>query len=339
MKKRIERKTAFLYPTFAEMDRETVLITNDLITNINLVVRAANDSIKNILSQGGFSFINCFPTVLMKPISEESTVNIDSNNVRICILQYNDIDYSENYSSLINDYNLGTSDISHLVAISIQDRDQKVQFEVDPQSRFDVVVKTNIDRLKLVLVAIMLDISLYHYFLQSNLLSDRKCFNKIKLKYISNFWKEELYNLYGIRDSDSLPSYLPISWKYAAKFERYKAKDSRREQILSLIDDYANFLLNSIAYEVVFNENGRIANNPSNDSIKNLSLVQDYISKKYIDSKDKKISFIIPDNATEIDQINMIEYCTDDFNKIRSWMNKELEDIESYQIITAFERK
>ena len=338
MKKRIERKTAFLYPAFSELDRETVLITNDLITNVNLVVRAANDSIKSILSQGGFSFINCFPTVSMKPISEESTAHVDSNNVRICILKYNDIDYSENYELLINDYKNGRSDISHLVAVSIQDRDQKVKFEVDPLGHFDVIVKSNIDRLKQVLIAIMLDISLYHYFLQSNSLNDRKDFNKVKIDYISNFLKEDIYNSYGVMGDEKLPSYLPISWKYTTKFERYKTKDSRREHILSLIDFYASFLVNSIAYEVVFNEHGRIADNPNNETIKNLDVVQNFITKKYIDGEAQKISFIIPDNATEIDQIIMIEYCKDDPNWVHSWMNKELEDIGSYQIITAIER-
>lgn len=338
MKKRIERKTVFLYPAFSGMDRETVFITNELITTVNFVVRAANDSIKNIMTQGGFPYINCFPTVSMKSISEDTTTYLDGNNVRICILKYNDIDYSGNYESLIKDYKSGRSDISHLVAVSIQDRDQKVQFEVDSAKDFDVVVKSNMDRLQHVLVAIMLDISLYHYFLQSDSLNDRKDFNKVKINYISDYWKEELQSLYAIKEKYSLPAYLPFSWKFATKYERYKLEDQRLKQVGKVIDDYATFLVNTIAYKVIFNNRGSIADNPTNKSIKNFNLVQEFVTKTYNEEKRQKISFIVPDNATQIDQINMIDYHEEDSNRVCSWMKKELEGMGSYQIIIA-ERK
>jgi|GEM_PF-4689412 len=336
MKTCIERETVFLYPSLSELDRKQVLITNELITNVNLIVRAANDSIKEILSQGSFAYINCFPTVLMRSVSEDSTIRIDNNKARICILKYNDIDYSDNYESLINDYRSGRSDISHLVAVALYDREQKPQFDVDSLGHFDVIIKTSIERLQHVLIAIMLDISLYHYFLQSDALNDRKDFNRKKLEYI--FANDELFSQYGIKNKKDVPTYLPISWKNILKYERLRTKESRQEHVSTLIDDYANFLLNSIAYNVTFNENGRIANSSYDPLIKNFDLIQEFVEKTYCDSHAKKISFIVPDNATTIDQINMIKYNDDAPDSIESWMNKKVENIGAYQIIIAHER-
>ena len=336
MNNKLERKTVFLYPDFGNLPREDVFRTNILITKINFVVNSANDLIRQILSGGNFSFLNCLPSVTLQSVFEEEKADIDCNNVRICITGYNDIDYSANYKKLVHEYQSGRADISHLVAIHITDKSQKAQFIYDKQGNFDVIIKTDLDHLRIVLLSIMLDISLYHYFLLSDELTFRRDFNKIKFHYIfSNDLNEQYSTLYGLTLNEEEEVYLPISYNGINKLERRTNPDSRKDLIQSLINDYAHFLFVSLSVELIVNERGSIEIGPKKEKIHNYSILEKYINLNYAC---KDMFLLVPDNVTESDTDVVIQLEQDN-GMVKSWVNKDFENIKGYQLIRVTGRK
>lgn len=337
MEKKIDRKTVFLYPDLATLTRKEVCLTNALITNINLVVDSANALIQNILCSGNFSFINCMPTVLMTSVCEDFKKNkVECSNVRICISAYDDIDYTENYAHLINNYKTGCSDISHLVAVHISDKFDKTQFTHDNAGNFDVIVKTNLDYLENVLVSIMLDISLYHYFLLSNDLSYRRSFNKIKYEHLLKTPSNILENIYGFNPQNQKLIYLPISLGDVSQLENYTTVALRHNFIDELINNYANFLATTTATKIECNERGSIINASQHASIKNYSAIESYI-RNAPPQKNKMYYILVPDILTKNTPISMIQY-NEETGKVSTWIKKEFEDICSYQIIQVIWR-
>jgi len=334
MNKKFERKTVFLYPNLAELSRDNIKTTSRLITNINMVVNSANDLIRRILASGNFAFINCLPTVLMTSVCENKEASIKCNNVRICISNYNDIDYTENYKQIITEYKNGCADISHLVAIHISDKDSKTQFLHDANENFDVIVKTNIDHLENILVSIMLDISLYHYFLLSNDLSFRKQFNRIKYDFIKAYMADDLKNAYGLKTNDDNLVYLPISLGHVLKLDRYSKETSRAEFIGELVEYYANFLIKVLTIKIERNERGSIRQ-PSNPAITdNYDAIEDFV-RQHIDVKEYFI--IVPDNVTEKQPIVMVNY-NNKSNRVSTWIDKNFEHIGNYKILQVVEK-
>lgn len=331
----LERKTVFLYPELRNLERSEILLTTSLITDINLVVDSANNTIRQILSSGKFSFINCLPTVFMKSISESSEACIDCNNVRICIAAYNDLDYTDNYRQLIDEYHNGKSDISHLVAIHISDKVTKAQFSKDKNGNFDVIVTSNVDHIENILVAIMLDISLFHYFLLSNELDFRKKFNEIKYNYLVGCQEQsELYATYGIKSLPDGSIYLPLSLPFVTRLDRFTNEENRIKFIGELIDHYANVLIKLLPYKVECNNRGNLINNPNDKSLKNYDAICDFVKKN---RDNKKFFIIVPDKLTEKSDILMIQYDLKN-DKVTNWINKDLENIGSYQIVEVVER-
>ena len=66
--------------------------------------------------------------------------------------------------------------ISHLVGLRICSSSSQVKFTEPNGLPFDVIIETGLEDLEAILVSIMLDISIYHYFCLSNDLLYRKNF-------------------------------------------------------------------------------------------------------------------------------------------------------------------
>lgn len=334
VKTEFERKTVFLYPETESMQYEQLLATHELVTNVNLIVYSANDLIKSILTSGNFSFINCLPSVSMQSISEDKQSFKDCNNVRICISGFNEIDYTDNYSNIISQYQRDCSDISHLVAVHITEKASKPKFSIDSKNNFDVIIESSLEHLENVLVAIMLDISLYHYFLLSDDLQKRKMFNKLKFDYLcSNTSQQEQTKIYGAKLDPNSPIYLPFSLKSVMKLSARSKKETRSEAIEELVNEYAYFLAETVSYKILINERGSILNPVEHTELKNRSLIEDTIQKNI---KYNKYLILIPENLTETATPIVVEFNTD--GGIVSWMNKELETSTSYQIIKVFKK-
>ena len=334
MKQEFERKTVFLYPESERLEYEQIKTTNRLITNINFIVYSANNLIKNILTSGNFSFVNCFPSVMMHSICDEIQEFHDCNNVRICITGYNTIDYSRNYLNIIEKHKNNSSDISHLVAIHIRDKLNKPKFLVDVDQNFDVKIESDLEHLENVLVAIMLDISLYHYFLLSDDLLKRKQFNIIKFGYIcANNSTQDQIKIFGVKLENDNPIYLPISLKHVVKLSGRTNKGRRNEVISELVDNYADFLAESLSVKLEVDEQGTIINCQDFNNSDVLRIVEKAVKEN---ANAEKFLIIIPENLTEKDDCIVVKYETD--VGFVSWMNKERENTSPYQIIMVIKK-
>ena len=212
---KIERKTIFLYPNTEELDIKQFENTNSLITSLEKIVYISNSYIESLLCSGCFAFIKCKPSVDMKCIGQTIEEYSDYSNVRICVVSYNGIDYSSSYTNVIEEVKNGKSDISHLVGLSINSKNKKLRFFKDDSNSFDALIESNLDQLEKLLAAVMMDITLYHYFLLPNEISFRKTFNSKKFDYIVyNYQEDELKRIYGdcLNKEDKI--YLPFSMKY-----------------------------------------------------------------------------------------------------------------------------
>ncbi len=336
MKREFERKTIFLYPEISTLGYDQLLMTNELITNINLVVYSANDLIKTILTGGNFSFINCLPTVFMQSVCEDkSNSDDDITNVRICISGFNDIDYTENYEKIIQKYKNETSDISHLVAIYINQKATRTRFIPDPKNQFDVIIESNLENLENILVAIMLDISLYHYFLLSGDLKKRKDFNLYKYEYVcSTFSQQDQEKIYGNQFVKEQKLYLPLSLKAVKALSIRTNKDRRTQTITDLISEYANFLADIVSHKIEINESGSILNPNQHKSLLHYNQIEQIIKNNH---SHNKFLIIVPDDLTDTNKEIVLPYISDN-EKINPWISKDNEDIGTYQIILVSKR-
>lgn len=257
----LERKTIFLYPKGDELEKDSYKVTSHLIKRIKKITFISNRTIKEILYGGCFSHIKCKPLVEMKCISQHNESVLDCSNVRICIAKYNGIDYKSNYNSVIKSAKENRNNISHLVALYISNSKQKPIFRVDEQGDFDAIVETDLDHLDSVLLAIMLDISLYHYFQLSDDIEDRKDFNTVKFNYIlSSYNIEEFEKIYGKNTNHDSPFYLPFSLEDVTELRGITNRIHRNKIIKVLITKYSQFLIDCFSTKVVLDKHYYISN-------------------------------------------------------------------------------
>lgn len=325
----LERKTFFLYPSLETLKMDQLKQTNNLIASMNFIVASSNDLIRSILTGGNFSFIDYLPSVLLKSVNDDNTTFIDCKNVRICIVGFNNIDYRSNYNKVIDEFKSGTSDISHLVAIHIIDNEKHPRFIHDDNECFDVLIRTSIDDIENVLVSIMLDISLYHYFSLSTDLEKRKNFNVKKYEYLcNNITPDEQKDIYG-QAFDETPIYLSLSLKNINKLSRRKVRESRSEAINELIKDFDCFVLSSLSYKINCNDRGSILlPGIHKENILHFGDVQDYI-RTHIDKQQYYI--LVPENLTNDTHIYMIEY-DHSIDSIKEWVGYAAQS-GNYQLV------
>lgn len=331
----LERKTVFLYPSLADLKPDEIKLTNNMIASMNFIVNSVNELIRAVLTGGNFSFIDYLPSVLLKCVTDDKPSNLDCKNVRICIVGFNDIDYKSNYKKIINEFTSGKSDISHLVAIHIEDREKTPKFVFDDGESFDVLIHTSMDALENVLASIMLDISLYHYFSLSGDLDKRKAFNAEKHNYLrTTLTPEKQKDIYG-QAIDERPIYLSFSLDRINTLSRRKKHDRRSETIDGLIRDFECFILSALSHEVKCNNHGSIINpDEHRDSIHNFGDIQDYIRDH---KSDEQYYIIAPHNLTDTASLYMINY-DHDFASTKDWVGVAAKAGE-YEIIKVIKVK
>ena len=202
------------------------------------------------------------PKVHMECISRITPQSIDYQDVRICIAKFKSVDYTANYSELIREYKDGQRDISHLVALHIVDSTSQTfvpRFYIDPANNFDVIIETGLKDLKGILMSIMLDISLYHYFSLSDKLPDRKKFNGVKHKHLTS-QLDKAKEIYGNISIGNQQMYLPFSYK-AFRDKQFDASGvDLTANILRLQKEYCLFLGTELGTPITFNSRGSIIN-------------------------------------------------------------------------------
>lgn len=328
---RYRRNTAFLYPDLEKCTPGERLNTLQLIAQITAKVTSANNTLMELIDGGNFSFVNCMPTVHMECVSDASITPEDYENVRICVSQFDQHDYTAGYKDLVNAYRTGMAKISHLVALNITSRPQKTSFSEDKNKQFDTIVTLNLNHLESILVSIMFDISIYHYFGLSNDLPDRKQFNEIKFTYLSNKYDFRFQSEnYGQRFPQN-PIYLPGSLPEVRKLKLQVGQENSQKIVKDMLDSFATFLAeSSIAIHIEKDSDGDMVG-PHSLLPSDLSDQVQKIIRKYKNSPKFAIIFL-KDSTGNI--ISKVVECLNNGN-FPCWIEKSDEMHMLYKIVSV----
>lgn len=325
------RDTAFLYPNLVDISSEERLRTLGLISQITAIVNLANRELAELVDGGTFSFVNCMPKVHMECISDVVENFTDCDNVRICVTSYNSYDYTNNYDALIQRYRHGKTGISHLVALRITGHPQKVQFTPDKNDQFDAVITTSLDYLETILVSIMFDISLYHYYGLSNHLPERKRFNETKYNYLlQKYTAKEQEDIYGNAFSE-IPIYLPISLPEVRKIDRRIRSDSRQNAVDDMLDAYATFLANSDLSIAIYKDHDGNILQPWDQIPKDITKTVEDVVRNHKDLEEYVIIFL--NGSTGNHKPIVLQY--GEGGKIPCWIEKSCEGKNIYKIVSV----
>lgn len=316
----MERNTAFLYPDLASENQKERRCTLNLITSLTAIVQSANRQLKNLIEGGSFSFVKCMPEVQMHCITEEMDVLDDLDNVRICVTRYDGHDYTLYYDKLTREYVSGHTRISHLVALDLYSTTCHTQFSRDENKQFDAVISTCLETLEAVLVSIMFDISLYHYFLLSDDLIERKKFNEIKYDHLIKNLTDSEKKVYGTESLVDGPIYLPFSLPEVKVINRRTKNENRQEMVKKLLQRYATFLARSTSLKIKKDQKGNIKD--SSDSLpQEIQRTVESVLKEHTNSDEYVIVFSSDSTNNLTHQV--LEF--DESGSLPSWITKDSE--------------
>ena len=316
----MERNTAFLYPDLASGNQEERRYTLNLITSLTAIVQSANRQLKNLIEGGNFSFVKCMPEVQMHCITEELDVLDDRDNVRICVTRYDGHDYTTYYDRLTSEYVSGQTRISHLVALDLYSTTRATQFSRDDKKHFDAVISTCMENLEAVLVSILLDISLYHYFLLSDDLIERRKFNETKYNYLIDNLAFSEKKVYGIESLTGGPMYLPFSLPEVKVINRRTKNENRQEMVKKLLQRYATFLARSSSLKIIKDQKGNIKD--SSDSLpQEIQRTVESVVKEHTNFDEYVIVFSSDSTNNLTHQV--LEF--DESGSLPSWITKDSE--------------
>lgn len=182
-----QRKLLFLYPetltncTLLELD-EIMKLSEDL----DYIANDVNEFVKDVTETYLTKETTLLPKIECLPVSDFKKMLTEFHDVRVCLVKYNDVDYSSCYTDIVKTYHNNQQDISHLISLTIDTsiKDNEIFWNNDCENNFDVNVKTNLNQLNVVLTSIIMDIIFYRYFKLSDDLTQRKSFSELKRDYI-----------------------------------------------------------------------------------------------------------------------------------------------------------
>lgn len=303
------------------------MLMPDIITSVSL----ANSEFRHLVEGGQFSFVNCMPTVHMQCVDEDDYEMLEHpENIRICVVKFDNYDYTKNYRKLLDHYKNGKIEISHLVALYITSHQQKIKFEQDASEEFDAIISVGLDSLTKVLLAIMFDISLYHYFLLSDGFEQRRDFNRHKYKYVSELYgrpdQEELFggDLPLLSDDIGVKLYLPISWAEVKPIKKSHKDESRQKAIGRMLQTFANFLADELSLGVLVDAEGKI----TNCSAQLPEEISDIVKKTVCEQKDADTEYLMIFFEDSTKLLHLLEEPLVQFKKdgkFPCWINKSHE--------------
>ena len=242
-------KTLFLYPKLGELSQDKQIEILDLIIQLKTIVNISNKKIAKILRDSSFSYTRCLPSVTIEELCSEIFKNENAERIRVCVIGYNESNYTEFYTDICNKYMQNKLNISHLVGIKINTNTETVKFYKNGDSQFDVIIETGLSDLENILVSIMLDISIYHYFALSNDIQYRRTFSELKMKGI----KEAPYiNEYGENIDLKTIKYLPFTYPFVKKIANNSEAIS--EVINDIVNNYFDFIKRYVCISVCLNK-------------------------------------------------------------------------------------
>lgn len=245
------RSMLFLYPEYENFDPKKQGIITSLLSDLKIIINTTNFNIKKILRDGSFAYIRCLPYIEIEEINRTPTQKM-KDLVRVCVIGYNDQSYEDSYSEICQGYANNTLDISHLIGLRITTDSNEPSFSKPKNSFFDVIIESNLCDLESVLISIMLDTSLYHYFYLDDDIKARKEFSTIKVQGITKIGKMEAYGM--ISNGEEI-SYLPFSYPFVKEyFTVIDSLDNACVNITNnLINSYFDFIKDFLCVSLDFN--------------------------------------------------------------------------------------
>ncbi len=261
MTEKNQRKMLFLYPNELKTDDlKNIRSIMRLSPDLKEIVNSVNHFIKQISEKIGET--QCPSKIQCTSVSNYEKVVTEYHNIRLCLVQHNDIKYNNIYNKIIDAYKHNSSDISHLISLSITSHKyklgEKTKWKYDPQKDFDINIETHLNYLEYILSSIMLDIIFYRYFKLSNNLSERKKFSKEKKDYILNLKYNDnkiIQKYYGSNITElNKTSYLSLSYPLVLE-HCCNNSISLDDLIHFLLEDYWNLIIKTLFVEIELLEN------------------------------------------------------------------------------------
>ena len=334
----VENRTVlFLYPDFENYDTAEQKLITKLISDLKIIINYSNNRIGKVLQDGSFSYIRCLPFIEMEEATKQPTPEL-VDLVRVCVIGYDDKNYESIYSNICEDYVRNKLEITHLVGLKIVSNMESIRFTKPAKSPFDVVIETNLRNLDLILISIMLDTSIYHYFSLSEEVKYRKNFSTIKIDGI-----KESNNLedYGEIIEISNINYLPFSYPFVKRYFslRGQNKNEQSKDITDeLIKEYFSFIKNWVCTSIDYNTR-KERMNPYQSEIKpNIKKSLDTIVKYEIIKPGKTYLVAINMNIEEIteDSINnkgvFVIEVSDLDSALHDWLSLFNEPLTNYSL-------
>ncbi len=234
------RKVLFLYPNIEDFsdntDREKIV---DLVNSLYYIIADANKFVTQAFSSDVFVNSRYIPVIEAQAVNkmQDDFCEDDIHGLRLCVTSFDNCDFSDKYNKLISKKKLDENDISHLLSLKLFSNSKKYSWKACEGEAFSAVVETGVNELTQVIVSVMLDIALYHYFKLPNRLDYRQSFGLTKKDFIdASLSKQQMKSVYGsAADKREGIRYLPISLQYI---------DSIKEdfsQMQGLLDDFTGF--------------------------------------------------------------------------------------------------
>lgn len=246
------RTVLFLYPDLEDDNLIEQNIISKIISDLKIIINTSNRNIRKILQDGSFSYIKCLPYIEMEEANKKPTIRM-VELVRVCVIGYNEKNYEDVYSDICEKYLNNTLNISHLIGLKINTDLKAIKFTKPEESSFDVIIESNLNDLESILISIMLDTSIYHYFSLNNDIEYRKNFSQIKINGIKS---SKYVDYYGNDIDLSNIKYLPFSYPYVKKYFELQSENSNqeREKIISeLITAYFTFIKQYVCKAIDYN--------------------------------------------------------------------------------------
>jgi len=213
-----------MFPLLAQEPEDEVKNRIKLIRDLNAFSSTTSITMKAFLKR-----LSCYnlevgsiSDVLLNPIISHSPyTNLKKNvdkDLRVCIIKFNDCDYTDIYVEYLRNLDFKANNISHLIAITINDRMEEEPKWKNPSitnCHINAEVECNRNYLGVIILSILFDIVLYHAYGLSQDYDVRRKYKLEKTKFIHNTFHDEILSLYGNSPENLIDvKYLPLSYKY-----------------------------------------------------------------------------------------------------------------------------
>lgn len=235
-----KRKVLFLYPNAEDFSDQVIVgKIEDLVDSLYYIIREANEFVSRTFSSNVFVNSKYIPIIESQAINKvyDEVTEDDIHGLRLCVTSFDEIDFSDKYSGLISKKNIDKNDISHLLSIKLFSKSKKYSWKTSENENFSALIETGVNELTKIIVCIMLDIALYHYFKLPKGLVYRQSFGLIKKEFLNaSLSNNQMKNVFGSSDANrSNIKYLSISLSYIDDIER------EPQNIKSLLKAFTDF--------------------------------------------------------------------------------------------------